>query len=135
MKHFITLSALFISILFTANVQSQSNSNKENTISVSLQNDSEGVVLNWMTPRETNTTCFFVQKSYDGITFTNIESKKAASTSMFPKSYETELLPETDTFAYYRVVLVLMSGERVVSTPVIYQSLSTENIGNPIAQK
>jgi hypothetical protein len=74
------------------------------------------VVLEWKTLTEQNTASFIIQKSKDGIQFSNLATVAAAGTSLLPKSYTyTDANVQLAT-AYYRVQLVDRDGQTTMSS-------------------
>ncbi len=89
-----------------------------NTIILSLEIDQEELIIQWKTNKEINTSFFFVEKSTDSIHYEVVQTIKAASSSMLPKTYETTLY--SNNWGYYRVSLILMDGSKITSQPLVY---------------
>ena len=53
---------------------------------------------------------------------------------MFPRSYQIEDSNDSSSIVYYRVVLVLMNGERINSQPIVYHQNMADTSEN-IVQK
>jgi hypothetical protein len=102
---------------------------------VSVETEDGLPTLNWNTSREVNTSYFITEKSLDGINYTALATTKAASSSVFPRTYQSEDFSTNNSLIYYRVILVLMNGERVISNPIAYLFNDTTNLSKDIAQK
>jgi phage-related tail fiber protein len=131
MKNVIMLLCLALFTSFSLTAQST----KINTVHISVENEDGILTLNWNTSREVNTSYFVTEKSTDGINYTAMASTKAASSSMFPRSYQAEDRSGCDSVIYYRVVLVLMNGERIASTPAVYRFNNSNNDEQHIAKQ
>ncbi len=138
MKTLVTTTTLLVALFFNSNSNAQVQTTQVNTVTVSIEKDEDAININWSTMREANTSYFITQKSTDGTHFINIATKTAFGGSLFPRAYETEDICDTDTVIFYRVVLVLMGGERVISAPVEYNKPfvpAIDTVGNSIAKK
>lgn len=69
-----------------------------------------GIMLTWSTVTEENTATFMVEKSENGIDYTNVGSVVSAGTSKKAKDYNFLDIMATSPFVYYRLKQVDVDG-------------------------
>jgi asparagine N-glycosylation enzyme membrane subunit Stt3 len=69
-----------------------------------------GIMLTWSTVTEENTATFMVEKSENGIDYTNVGSVVSAGTSKKSKDYNFLDIMATTPFVYYRLKQVDVDG-------------------------
>lgn len=69
-----------------------------------------GVVLNWKTQQEYNTSFFAIEKSNDGISYTEVARVAAAGNATTPRSYSYTDAAALKGIAYYRVRIMDLDG-------------------------
>lgn len=118
-------------ISFNANAQSSIN----NSIEFNVNGTDECPIFTWTNKREVNTSYYNIEYSYDNMNFSVIANVKAIGNSIFKTSYMySNLCKKPECTTYYRVVLVLMGGERIVSTSIPKLPLDTTVNENVIAK-
>jgi hypothetical protein len=90
--------------------------NNANPLPVELTNFTvnceEEVIIHWTTATETNNDYFIVEKTIDGVSWSNVAKIKGSGTSSHPKTYSTtDRIPSNQT-TYYRLVQVDLNGDR-----------------------
>ncbi len=136
MKNLIITTALLVALFNNYNTNAQVKTTQVNTVTVSIEKDEDVMTINWNTMREVNTSYFIVEKSTDGVHYQMIHTTKAASSSLFGRQYSMDdTIDTSDTIIYYRIVTVLMGGERFVSNDVVYNKVTNETNSNIIAKK
>ncbi len=125
MKNLTTILAISI-ILVCSTVKAQPVTN--NHINVSMENEEGETILKWKTNKEVNTSFFIIEKSTDGINYTQIGTIKASGNSVFSRSYEFIDIYKTKTPSTFRIVLVTMDGGQIASTPISNTQTNIENI-------
>jgi len=76
------------------------------------------IAVNWTTATEINSNYFIVQRSGDGVTFTDLKQVSAAGNSSIIKSYLTEDLHPTLGTNYYRIKQIDKDDKYVFSKVV-----------------
>ena len=118
-------------ISFNANAQSSIN----NSIEFNVNGTDECPIFTWTNKREVNTSYYNIEYSYDNMNFSVIANVKAIGNSIFKTSYMySNLCKKPESTTYYRVVLVLMGGERIVSTSIPKLPLDSTINENVIAK-
>jgi arylsulfatase B len=85
------------------------------------------VVLNWQTVSENNNKGFIIERSLDGLTFTQIGEIKGQGTTITPHDYTfTDGDPSVKT-NYYRLRQIDFSGKQTLS-PVVSVTLDKSNL-------
>lgn len=85
--------------------------------------------------KEVNTSYYNIEYSYDNMNFSVIANVKAIGNSIFKTSYMySNLCKKPESTTYYRIVLVLMGGERIVSTSIPKYPMDTTINENVIAK-
>ena len=136
MKNLIITTTLLLALLNNFNTNAQVQTTQVNTVTVSIEKDDNTISINWNTMREVNTSYFIVEKSTDGVHYEMIHSIKAASSSLFGRQYSIDdTIDSLDTIIYYRIVTVLMGGERLVSNDVVYHKATNQENSSIIAKK
>lgn len=69
-----------------------------------------GVVLNWKTQQEYNTSFFAIEKSNDGISYSEVARVAAAGNATTPRSYTFTDAAALKGIAYYRVRIMDLDG-------------------------
>jgi hypothetical protein len=110
MKKLILNTIIFVSC-FSLKAQVSINSD----FSIKLEVDDETSTVSWTMKKEINTSCFLIQKSKDSVNFTTIKTIKASGSSNKAIAYEAEDLLDTSINWFYRVVLIQMEGQQIVS--------------------
>lgn len=118
-------------ISFNANAQSSVN----NSIEFNVNGTDECPIFTWTNKKEVNTSYYNIEYSYDNMNFSVIANVKAIGNSIFKTSYMySNLCKKPESTTYYRVVLVLMGGERIVSTSIPKYPMDTTINENVIAK-
>lgn len=126
MKTVITTLVLVIALVCSTITKAQST--KANTLIVSVENEEGETVLKWKTSREVNTNYFIVEKSTDGINYTQIATVKASGNSVFPHNYQFAYINKTIVPSTFRIVLVTMDSGQIASLPCSNTQPNIENI-------
>jgi hypothetical protein len=92
-----------------------------NELFATIESEDGEIILQWFTTKEVNTTCFIVERSYNGITYEVLGTQKAAGSSSFTRNYEISDRADTTLKVFYRVVLVTMDGRRMVSNIAVFK--------------
>ncbi len=127
MKTLTTTFSLLIALFCTFPVIAQNTGSKTNQVAVEITLEDGQVVLNWNTVKEINSSYFLVEKSTDGIHFTQIKMITAAGNSNFARNYTYTDSETTTGKEYYRVTLVTMNGQQMVSASVPFANSSATN--------
>ncbi|MFN3403150.1 MAG: RCC1 domain-containing protein [Cytophagaceae bacterium] len=95
---------------------------------------SAGVLVTWSTAKEENSNRFYVQKSYDLISWENAGTVKSAGNSSQIISYEFIDQQVPDKTIYYRLIQVDFDGKKQISPSVWLSGNNTYNIliKNPV---
>src|SRR6185437_12944704 len=95
---------------------------------VNADNTNDGTTINWATASELNNKYFIVQKSADGINFTNIGTVAGAgnSNSILTYNYIDKTASNGET--YYRIEQVDINGDYTFSDIVAVSSSGNSNI-------
>ncbi len=118
-------------ISFNANAQSSVN----NSIEFNVNGTDECPIFTWTNKKEVNTSYYNIEYSYDNMNFSVIANVKAIGNSIFKTSYMySNLCKKPESTTYYRIVLVLMGGERIVSTSIPKYPMDTTINENVIAK-
>jgi hypothetical protein len=126
MKTVITTLVLVIALVYSTTTKAQSV--KINQINASIEKEESETMLKWSTSREVNTSYFIVEKSTDGIIYTQIATVKASGNSVFPHNYQFADINKTIVPSTFRIVLVTMDGGQIASLPFSNTQSNMENI-------
>ncbi|MBX7204000.1 MAG: hypothetical protein K1X81_01120 [Bacteroidia bacterium] len=127
MKTVTTTLSLLIALFISFSSSAQTTGSKTNQVAVEITHEDGQVVLNWNTVKEINSSYFLVEKSTDGIHFTQVKMITAAGNSNFARNY-TFTDPDTNNGnVFYRVMLVTMNGQQIVSASVPALNTSLTN--------
>lgn len=126
MKTVITTLVLVIALVSSTTTKAQSV--KINQINASIEKEESETMLKWSTSREVNTSYFIVEKSTDGINYTQIATVKASGNSVFPHNYQFADINKTIVPSTFRIVLVTMDGGQIASLPFSNTQPNIENI-------
>lgn len=91
---------------------------RANNVSIEINVEDGHVQILWNTNKEVNSSYFLIEKSTDSIHFTAVKMVKAAGKSDFVRHYEYSETADVATKVFYRVTLVTMNGEQMVSVSV-----------------
>ncbi len=80
-------------------------------VSFDAVKQSNGVALNWKTQQESNTSFFAIEKSTDGMSYSEIARVAAAGNASTPRSYSYTDAAALKGMAYYRVRIVDLDGK------------------------
>lgn len=127
MKTLTTTLSLLIALFCSFPVIAQSTGSKTNQVTVEVTHEDGEVVLNWNTVKEINSSYFLVEKSTDGIHFTQIKMIPAAGNSNFARNYTFTDSEANTGNVLYRVMLVTMNGQQMASASVSSANPSTTN--------
>ena len=127
MKTVTTTLSLLIALCCSFPVIAQSTCSKTNQVAVEITHEDGEVVLNWNTVKEMNSSYFLVEKSTDGIHFTQVKMISAAGNSNFTRNYTFTDSEANTGNVLYRVMLVTMNGQQIVSASVPSANKSTTN--------
>ena len=86
-------------------------------------------LLNWQTTNEINSKHFLIQRSVDGINFTNVDTVKAAgfSTTIKNYSYKDDINNIVSSPIYYRLQQYDANGKFIYSNIIILKKYSNTN--------
>lgn len=126
MKTVITTLVLVIALVYSTTTKAQSV--KINQINASIEKEESETMLKWSTSREVNTSYFIVEKSTDGVNYTQIATVKASGNSVFPHNYQFADINKTIVPSTFRIVLVTMDGGQIASLPFSNTQPNIENI-------
>ncbi len=126
MKTVITTLVLVIALVSSTTTKAQSV--KINQINASIEKEESETMLKWSTSREVNTSYFIVEKSTDGVNYTQIATVKASGNSVFPHNYQFADINKTIVPSTFRIVLVTMDGGQIASLPFSNTQPNIENI-------
>lgn len=128
------MKTLLLTIALIVNVYSFTNAQTatKNNIDLKIDGSEECPVIIWTNKKEVNTSYYIIECSYDNVNFSTIANRKALGASNFPTNYVySNLCKKPGSTTYYRIVLVLMGGERIVSDSkphAIVDSTINENV-------
>jgi hypothetical protein len=107
-----------IAIIFAANVTAQNSVKFNNNISV--EKNSNGASIKWMTAAESNTSHFEIEISYDGKSFESIRTVAASETTKWNTNYEAKFKRTYISVekVYYRVSTVFVDGTSTATEAV-----------------
>lgn len=109
-----------------------------NNLQVVIDGSIDCPIISWNNKKETNTSFYVVEYSYDNLNFKTLNMKKALGQSNFPVNYNfahvLDSNEDLNRMRYYRVVLVLMGGNRVYSETKAYIPIDTTLDKNVIAK-
>lgn len=91
---------------------------RANNVSIEINLEDGHVQILWNTNKEVNSSYFLIEKSTDSIHFTAVKMVKAAGKSDFVRHYEYSETADVATNVFYRVTLVTMNGEQMVSVSI-----------------
>lgn len=135
MKTLTLMISLVLLIISSDNTSAQNPIN--NAIQVKIDGSIDCPIISWNNKKETNTSFYVVEYSYDNLNFKTLSMKKALGQSNFPVNYNFAHVLDTNEdlnrMRYYRVVLVLMGGNRVYSETKAYIPIDTTLDKNVIA--
>ena len=80
-------------------------------VSFDAVKQSNGVALSWKTQQESNTSFFAIEKSTDGMSYSEIARVAAAGNASTPRSYSYTDAAALKGMAYYRVRIVDLDGK------------------------
>lgn len=127
--------ALVLSLLISSVAMAQHPIN--NNIQLKVEGNIDCPIISWNNKKETNTSFYVVEYSYDNLNFKTLSMKKALGQSNFPVNYNFAHVLDTNEdlnrMRYYRVVLVLMGGNRLYSETKAYIPIDTTINKNIIA--
>ncbi len=132
MKTLLLTIALFVNVFSFIEVQAQSPIN--NNIDLKIEGSEECPIITWTNRKEVNTSYYTIEYSYDNINFSTIANRKALGSSNFPTTYlYNNICKKPENITYYRIVLVLMGGERIISASKPYLTADSTINQNVIA--
>lgn len=100
--------------------------NSYNRVELQIENVDDMPLLQWSNKREINAGYYILEYSYDSCNFTALTMRKALGSSIFQTNYSyTHVFDKKECIIYYRVVLVLMGGERILSAVKTYGEVET----------
>lgn len=85
-------------------------------VSFDAVKQSNGVALSWKTQQEYNTSFFAIEKSNDGISYSEIARVAAAGNATTPRSYSYTDAAALKGMTYYRVRIVDLDGKTGLTT-------------------
>jgi hypothetical protein len=130
MKTLLLTIALLINVYVSIDAQAQSG--YINNMNLKVDGSEEYPILIWNNKKEMNTSYYILEYSYDNINFNTITTRKAIGNSNFPTNYNYSFIcKKAESTTYYRIVLVLMGGERIISETKTYL-VSDESINQNI---
>ncbi|MGL4596667.1 MAG: T9SS type A sorting domain-containing protein [Bacteroidia bacterium] len=91
-------------------------------VSFSAACEQDQVVLRWKTASEQNNQFFAVERSTDGMSFTEIARVSGSGNSDSPIAYSWIDLHPASGYAYYRLRQIDFNGQDSYSTPVLLES-------------
>jgi hypothetical protein len=117
------MKTLIISIALLVIIFSSIETNAQHAVNNNLVFKVEGTadcpVLIWNNKKETNTSYYLIEYSFDNINYKTISTRKALGQSNFPANYSFSHILDSNQnpnqMRYYRIVLVLMGGNRLIS--------------------
>lgn len=114
------MKTLLLTIALLMNLYGTMNANAQqgfmNNINLKIDGSEEYPILAWNNKKEMNTSYYILEYSYDNINFNTITTRKAVGNSNFQTNYNyTFICRKAQSTTYYRIVLVLMGGERIIS--------------------
>lgn len=114
MKTLLFTIALLLNLYSSIDAYAQNGTN--NSIELKIDGTEECPVFVWYNKKEVNTSYYQLEYSYNNTNFTPITTRKALGSSNFPTNYTfSGPCKMQESTIYYRVVLVLMGGERIIS--------------------
>lgn len=106
-----------------------------NNVDFNINGTEECPIFIWSNKKEVNTSYYTIEYSYDNMNFNIITSVKALGSSNFKTNYMySNLCKKPESTTYYRVVLVLMGGERIISPSKSVVMIDTTINQNVIAK-
>ena len=135
MKTLIISIALVLNLLASKEVIAQHPVN--NNLQFKVEGTSDCPLLYWNNKKEINTSYYIIEYSLDNINYTTLCTRKALGQSNFPVNYSFSHILDNNInknqMRYYRVVLVLMGGNRLFSETKAYIPADTTLDQNVIA--
>ncbi len=133
------MKTLLITIAIIWNMFISNNSNAQssiiNNVDFTVNGTEECPIFNWDNKKEVNTSYYSIEYSYDNMNFNIIACIKAVGNSNFKTNYMySNLCKKPESTTYFRVVLVLMGGERIVSSAKSIIGVDTTINQNVIAK-
>ncbi len=112
MKTSILTLAFSAFTMLTATAQSTSNS-----VVLQTQKLSYETIISWENNKEVNASNYLVQKSTNGIDFKIVAYQSAQGSTPFSQTYSFVDFDDTAKNVQYKVVLILMDGSQITSSP------------------
>ncbi len=136
-----SMKTLIFSIAFVLNLIASVEVNAQHTVNNNLQFKVEGTadcpLLLWNNKKEMNTSYYIIEYSFDNINYKTLCTRKALGQSNFPANYSFSHVLDSNVtlnqMRYYRVVLVLMGGNRLYSETKAYIPVDSTLDQNVIA--
>ena len=128
---------LTIAIIWNLMISNSANAQSSiiNNVDFNINGTEECPIFIWSNKKEVNTSYYTIEYSYDNMNFNIIASVKALGSSNFKTNYMySNICKKPENTTYYRVVLVLMGGERIVSPTKSVVLIDTTNNQNVIAK-
>ncbi len=127
------MKTLIFSIAFVLNLIASVEVNAQHPVNNNIQFKVEGKaecpVLVWNNKKEMNTSYYIIEYSYDNINYKTLSTRKALGQSNFPTNYSFSHVLDSNfnpnQMRYYRVVLVLMGGNRLFSETKAFIPIDT----------
>ncbi len=111
------LSILLVVLFLNSNALEAQNLNSPSTNLNISQEFEDGITLvSWETFKEVNTSFFVLERSLNHQEFEIINIQKASSSTLGSTQYQFEDVEQFEGNATYRIHLVLMDGNEIVST-------------------
>ncbi len=135
MKTLIISIAIYISLFASVEVKAQHTVN--NNLQFKVEGSADCPILVWNNKKEMNTSYYIIEYSFDNINYKTLSTRKALGQSNFPANYSFSHILDSNSnpnqMRYYRVVLVLMGGNRLFSETKAYIPVDTTLDQNVIA--
>lgn len=130
------MKTLLITIAIIWNIMISNSANAQssiiNNVDFTINGTEECPIFIWNNKKEVNTSYYSIEYSYDNMNFNIIANVKAVGSSNFKTNYMySSLCKKPECTTYYRIVLVLMGGERIVATSksvVIVDTTINQNV-------
>lgn len=106
-----TLIAALITVLSLNTLSSQENSLKANQINLQIELEDDLKLIKWETNKESNSSCFIVERKVDAKPYEIIKVVKAKGYTTSSQEYEMEDVETFPSEVTYKVSLIKMGGE------------------------
>jgi len=102
-----------------------------NSIVLNTTISDNNVIINWNTTKEINVSYFVIEKSYDGVSFTNICIATAKNTNTASYAYIDNNI-NNNTVIYYRIKSIDEDGETTYSPISVVNNMIFNIYPNPV---